>query len=79
MLRWTLTILLVVLPTSLSWYLRMRVAAYRRTDLDRPLGPFEELRPDKYTIDAYPHLVRYWLALIVTFICYVLVVGVLHP
>ena len=77
MFRWVLTILLIVIPTVVSWYLEVRLASYQRED--RSLGPWESLRPDKYTADAYPYLVRYWVAVIVTLVCYVLVVGVLHP
>jgi hypothetical protein len=78
MLRLGLALALILIPTVISWRLQARLADYRR-EPDRSLGPFEGLRPDKYTLAGYSVLQRYWVALVITLICYGLVVGVVHP
>ena len=78
MLRWGLTIVLLVVPTAVCWYLQVRLANYQK-EPNRSLGPFEALRPDKYIVDGYSLLYRYYAAIIAALACYAFVVGVLHP
>jgi len=79
LLRTILCIVVVVPPFAWSWYLRSKLVNRRRAEFVSGLGPFEALRPDRYTDDALPILYRYWISVIVTLFCGALVVGVLRP
>lgn len=74
-----LSVVVVLVPIAMCWYLRLRLMDYRKGGDQRPLGPLEGLRPDQYTVDGYHLLHRYWVWIIISLICALLVVGVLHP
>jgi hypothetical protein len=62
-----------------TWYLAGRLVDYRKQGPQGSRGLLTDLRPDNYTPDGLPLLFRYWASLIITLICWVFVVGVLHP